>query len=147
MAGRSNDEAAGFIFEESKSWSLLMAKTLYCWRCRTDAAMLDEHEWESVRALLVKRLEQIMELRQAHGMSLEEATRASDDTPALVLYGRLTGFQANSVDALWHHRLSLFGPPCPACGRPLRTPRATRCVECGAKVVGDDGLEPPTSSV
>jgi predicted amidophosphoribosyltransferase len=30
--------------------------------------------------------------------------------------------------------LSLFGPACGGCGKPLRTPRATLCAECGAEV-------------
>ena len=51
---------------------------------------------------------------------------------ALALYRDMTGFEETNPDALWHHRVSIFGPPCSRCGKPLRTPRARHCAECGA---------------
>jgi hypothetical protein len=46
-------------------------------------------------------------------------------------YRQITGFDEPNPVAIWHHRLSLFGPPCNVCGKPLRTPRAKLCAECG----------------
>src|SRR5438067_1047089 len=43
---------------------------------------------------------------------------------------RLTGSRENGGN-FWHHRRGAFGPPCPKCGKLLRTPRASKCMECG----------------
>ena len=95
--------------------------------------MLEEHEWEQVQPSLVKGLEQIKQYRQAHGVSITEARDAVlYGKEALEKYFRITGYRETNIDALWHHRLGQFGPPCHACGKPLRTPRAKLCAECGA---------------
>jgi hypothetical protein len=46
-------------------------------------------------------------------------------------YGMFTGVAETNPNAVWHHVASLYGPPCPACGKPLRTPRARLCAACG----------------
>jgi hypothetical protein len=110
-----------------------MAKALYCWRCRTEIPMLDEHEWEEIVPHLTRGLEQIKLHRAARGVSLTEAKDVVYGNGALERYFQLTGFRETNVNALWHHRLSLFGLPCSVCGKPIRTPRATMCAECGAR--------------
>jgi hypothetical protein len=109
-----------------------MAKSLYCWRCRMDIPMLDESEWAQVGALLENPVQTIKTYRQEHQVSLNEA-RKEAFWEVLALYRELTGFPESNVDALWHHRISLYGPPCRECGKPLRTPVARRCVECGTE--------------
>ncbi len=108
-----------------------MAKTLYCWRCKIDVPMLDEQEWQQVLPLLCDRIEQIKRYRLQNDVSLAEANKAAYRDDALTKYFQLTGFDETNVNALWHHRLGLFGPPCDACGKPLRTPSAKLCAECG----------------
>jgi hypothetical protein len=109
-----------------------MAKTLYCWRCRIDVPMLDEDEWAEVEPHLVNAIERIKRYRAEHGVSLYEARRDGYGKDALERYFQITGFRETNADALWHHRLSDYGPPCDACGKPLRTPRAKLCAACGA---------------
>jgi len=43
--------------------------------------------------------------------------------PVLREYERITGVHETNPNAVYHHRLALYGPPCSNCGKPLRTPR------------------------
>ena len=93
--------------------------------------MLTEAEWARVAPLLANPVQQIKQYRQDHGCSLAEA-QLQFGQDALALYEAMTGFRGSTVSALFHHRLSLFGPPCHACGLPLRTAQANWCAACGA---------------
>lgn len=46
-------------------------------------------------------------------------------------YEMFTGMRETVANAIWHHVASQYGSPCPACGKPLRTPRARLCPACG----------------
>jgi hypothetical protein len=94
--------------------------------------MLDEAEWEQVLPHLRNGLEQIKYYRRVHNTSLAEAKAQVYGQGALERYHQITSFRETNVKALWHHRISQFGPLCSSCGRPLRTPRASFCAECGA---------------
>ena len=50
--------------------------------------------------------------------------------PLLREYERITGFRETNPNAIHHHVVSMYGPPCTACGKPLRTPRARFCAAC-----------------
>jgi hypothetical protein len=106
---------------------------LFCWRCGCDMPMLDESEFAEVDRLyrsgvrLVKQVEEQAD-HPMRGSTLEERFR-----PVLDAYERLTGYRESNANAIMHHRLALYGPPCEACGKPLRTPRASRCMACGSK--------------
>jgi hypothetical protein len=97
-------------------------QTLWCWRCKMQIPMLDEEEFKRVTS--------------KHGPK-EGDTRASIierfHGPVLREYERLTGLHETNPNAVYHHRLSLYGPPCSNCDRPLRTPRARFCAACGWK--------------
>jgi hypothetical protein len=81
---------------------------------------------------LIGGIEKIKNYRIAHGASLEQAKNEVYRDGALRRYRQITGYPENNPQNIWHHRLSKFGPPCSTCGKPLRTPRAKLCAECGA---------------
>src|SRR5438552_16265321 len=105
-------------------------RIMYCWRCGRDVPMLDEGEFpeierayrESMRASFAKR-----ELQDAK----EKAV-----TTAQAVYERLTHTTGVDKWDVLQHRISLYGPPCRACGKPLRTPQARLCAACWTRVSG-----------
>ncbi len=106
-------------------------KKMYCWRCDMELPMLDEHEFEQLSAVLSQCIRDVKTIRQEQSIPLEEVDTISVFKPALDCYERLTGFKETNPNALWHHRISLYGPPCLKCGLPLRTPQASMCPKCG----------------
>ena len=94
--------------------------------------MLEEHEWQLLVPHLQDAIEQIKRQRIANGSSIAQASAAGFGQEALRVYFELTGFRETNVNALWHHRLSHLGPLCTVCAKPLRTPQAKHCAECGA---------------
>jgi len=93
--------------------------------------MLDENEWELIAPSLNNAISDIKRFSDTHEVSLTEARAHGYGREALAVYCHITGFHETNPDALWHHRLSLYGPSCCTCGKPLRTPQAKLCAECG----------------
>jgi len=91
-------------------------RMLWCWRCKQEVPMLDPAEFSQV---LSKQDLTKHNLKERFANSLEE-------------YERITGFKETNLNALYHHELSLYGPPCKRCGKPLRTPQAKLCGSCMA---------------
>lgn len=110
----------------------LMPVLTWCWRCQMDIPMLDDVEWELLAPHLNSSIGQLKEYRQRTGASLAEAYSVAFGQTALTLYAQMTGFEETNLNALHHHRRSLYGPDCAACGKPLRTPQASFCAACGA---------------
>ena len=102
--------------------------------------MLDEREWQQIGASEGNLIQAMKEYQKRHGASLAVA---KEEAPKEILarYKDLTGFDETNVNALYHHRIELYGPPCHVCGKLLRTPAARRCVECGA-VRSNKTIEP-----
>ena len=50
--------------------------------------------------------------------------------PVLADFERLTGTRETNINAFYHHVVSLYGPPCSKCGKPLRTSKAKFCGAC-----------------
>jgi hypothetical protein len=104
----------------------------YCFRCRRELPMLDEQEyahfWELYRQCSAPLGAYVME----HGRSPGTEAIAEMFRPMLDEFERLTGRRDVEPKAIINHRLADYGPPCRQCGRPLRTPRASKCMECGS---------------
>ena len=108
-------------------------KVYYCWRCKRDLPFLDEQEWTEIEPTLAIGKAPIVQHRREHGSTLAEA-RAATRSPAMDTFLALTGVDGLHVDTISHHRLSLWGPECSACGHLLRTPAASFCAHCGHHV-------------
>ena len=95
--------------------------------------MLTDEEWAVVSPHLQGAVEQIKRYREEHQCSLKEANANGFGREALRIYAEITGFRETNANALFHHRLSLYGPPCQTCGKPLRTSAASYCPMCGTE--------------
>jgi hypothetical protein len=74
------------------------------------------------------------EIKYRHRFSLIHKASLDDIfEPVREAYEEMTGFKNMHQNAIWHHKLSLLGPDGPNCGKPLRTPAAKLCPECGWK--------------
>ena len=108
-------------------------KTMYCWRCRIDVPMLDEAEYKQLAATY----SECMRARPDAGLGGRQLCRDGDlnarFAPVRALYAQLTGGVEMYHNAAMHHRISLYGPPCTSCGKPLRTPKAAFCAACGVQ--------------
>jgi hypothetical protein len=89
-------------------------KLLWCWRCKAEMPMLDDDEYSQVMSFLPSAVGNL----QTRFKSM------------LAEYERITGFRETNPNAVFHHRLSDYGPPCQHCGKPLRTPQARVCGSC-----------------
>jgi hypothetical protein len=81
-----------------------------------DVPMLDDEEFKRVSSLMYKGTEGNLRQRMFG--------------PLLREYERITGFHEENPNVIYHHVLSMYGPPCGHCGKPLRTPRAKLCGSC-----------------
>ncbi|OEK04691.1 hypothetical protein [Roseivirga misakiensis] len=95
-------------------------KELWCWRCKMVLPMLDEEEYAEAYRL--------------YGEAFKKAGSFHERfKPVSDYYTKITGFEETHPNAIMHHRISLYGPPCENCGKPYRTPGATFCAACGNK--------------
>ena len=96
-----------------------------------DVPMLDENEFTEIEQLYMQGGRQAKRLMLETGASSDYVQKCFE--PVQREYERLSGLaDCNPHIIIMHHRLSLLGPPCRVCGKPLRSPEAKRCVECGA---------------
>jgi hypothetical protein len=105
-------------------------KTLWCWRCKAEMPMLDEAEYTVALGLYRDGIRATQEFRKKWQVPLKDAKVEERFQPLLAWYEKLTGFKETNENAVMHHRLSLYGPPCARCGKPLRTPKAKLCGAC-----------------
>jgi hypothetical protein len=91
-------------------------KMLWCWRCKAEVPMLDDDELKHLSSLLQS--------------GTEGGTWEAMFEPLRREYERITGIHETNLNTIFHHVLSIYGPPCANCGKPLRTPRAKMCGSC-----------------
>jgi len=115
VADNPNFNETGLILSLSRQEYQSM-KMLWCWRCKADVLMLDDGEFKRVSSLLHTGKQ---------GNAYERMFG-----PLLLEYESVTGIPETNPNAIYHHVLSMYGPPCRNCGKPLRTPRAKLCGSC-----------------
>ena len=106
-------------------------KVIWCWRCKMEVPMLDEKEFAVVATLASDCISSAKHFREKHGTTLAESPIQEIFRPVREAYKQMTGMDEANHNAVMHHRLSLYGPACQYCGKPLRTPRASFCAACG----------------
>ena len=100
-----------------------MAEDKYCWRCRLELPFLDEAEYTEITEIYRK----CMKLTNPD----QRVTMDERFTPVVEAFERITCYPNMNHNAAMHHRLSNLGADCPNCAKPLRTPKAKYCPECG----------------
>jgi len=92
--------------------------------------MLNEEEYAEVSQLYSGGIKATKEFRERWGVPLKDALTEERFRPVRDAYERITGMKESNENAIMHHRLSLYGPPCTNCQKPLRTPKAKLCANC-----------------
>lgn len=100
---------------------------------------MDQGEFEELQAAHRAAIEGIIDFRSRRNATLDEVPFADFHHPVQLIYQRLSrdaGLEAPIVEFehLLDHAAERFGPPCRGCGRPLRTPKAKLCAECGLEL-------------
>lgn len=93
--------------------------------------MLDEDEYSKVMAAKERVWKEQEKYISGELTNFKQAL----DGAILNAYNGITGFNESNINAVFHHRISLYGPPCGNCGKPLRTPLAKFCAACGWRPV------------
>src|SRR5437667_107922 len=106
-------------------------KVIWCWRCKVDVPMLNEEEFSHVSNLYSQAMSATKEFRERHNIPLSGVPAQELFRPVRDAYRKMTGMDESNHNAVMHHRLSIYGPACEQCGKPLRTPRASFCAACG----------------
>jgi hypothetical protein len=127
-----SDRLLGNNPEKSLRYHQDTMQWLWCWRCKTEMPMLDEVEYLEVFRLYCEAGAATKEFREKWGLPLEGMDQKIRFKPLLDRYGQMTGVSETNPNAVMHHRLSLYGPPCNRCGKPLRSSNAKLCGSCMA---------------
>ena len=92
--------------------------------------MLDEEEFAEISTLHSAGTLSVKRYREKMDVTLKDVPKAELFAPLLSRYKEITGYTETNPNAVMHHRLSLYGPPCTKCGKPLRTPGSKLCGSC-----------------
>jgi hypothetical protein len=92
--------------------------------------MLDEHEFSEVQRLYLSAIRDTKDHRRRSGVDLKDPSIHELFKPVRDHYERLTGMKESNQNAIMHHRISLYGPLCKRCHKPLRRAKAKICGSC-----------------
>lgn len=92
--------------------------------------MLDEQEFAQIANLYSEGMKSAKRFREVSGVDLKHPAVDDCFRPVRDRYERLTGVKESNQNAIMHHRLAMYGPPCEHCGKPLRRPNAKLCGNC-----------------
>lgn len=92
--------------------------------------MLDEAEFTEIALLYSESMKGIKRFREASGTEMKNPSIHEFFRPVRDKYEQLSGMKESNENAILDHRISLYGPPCSRCGKPLRTPKAKLCGNC-----------------
>ena len=101
--------------------------------------MLEEHEWERIEHFQYGHVKKAAKYAREHKCSIPEAQK-SVGKEAIDIFKEMTGIDIGNFNAIWHHRLSDYGPECDNCGHLYRTPKAKLCANCGNKRLQNGSL-------
>jgi rRNA maturation endonuclease Nob1 len=88
-----------------------------------EVQMLDEAEFEIANRLYTEGIKN----------TTPGLTREARYKPLLDYYKEVTGMEETEPNAIMHHRIFQYGPPCENCGKPYRISKASFCAACGHK--------------
>lgn len=91
---------------------------LWCWRCKSDMPMLDEQEYAEMAALYPTCIRSVKSHRERTGASLKDQPVPVLFDPVRKRYAEMAGHEEPNENAIMHHRLLPYGPPCYRCGSP-----------------------------
>ena len=102
-----------------------------------EVPMLDEDEFDKIARLYSEAMNGVKRFRETSGADLKHPSIDDIYRPVREYCEQLTGMKESNQNAIIHHRLALYGPPCKRCGKPLRTPNARVCGSCMCPVTPD----------
>ena len=97
-------------------------KILWCWRCQMEVPMLEGEEAKRAYELYG------MGFKPIAGGNMQERFKE-----LINYYKEVTGEEYTNPNAIIHHMVDMYGPPCEKCGKPYRTSKASFCAACGNK--------------
>jgi hypothetical protein len=125
------------LAEQRLTYSRATVARWYCWRCKQEVPVLNDDGAAILDSLYRGGL---VQARATSGVASESPSMITPRDylhPALAEFRRayrdMTGEDLSPKCPLLHHKRSDFGPPCPACGKPLRSATASQCFLCGWK--------------
>lgn len=123
-------------------------QVLWCWRCKKDVPMFTEAEYATLRQLWEQGNSEIetYKANNKNWQHLSDVIQAAHEKfyKTYQTFALVEDVPKNI--GLWHHRIDMYGPPCKHCGKVLRTPKASKCFECGQSRGNDESSSQSTSS-